>query len=64
MQFTDASIGEDLIYDWDFGDEGSSELASPEHIYSSAGTYTVTLTVSNENGEDVEEKVDYITVSE
>jgi len=64
VQFTDASIGEDLIYDWDFGDEGSSELASPEHIYSSAGTYTVTLTVSNENGEDVEEKVDYITVSE
>jgi PKD repeat protein len=64
VQFTDASIGEDLIYDWDFGDEGSSEVASPEHIYSSAGTYTVTLTVSNKNGEDVEEKVDYITVSE
>ncbi len=37
-------------YDWDFGDgnTGSGQLAS--HAYSTAGTYQVTLTVTDQNG--------------
>ena len=29
--------------EWDFGDGNSSTLTNPAHIYSSPGTYTVTL---------------------
>lgn len=33
-----------LKYSWNFGDNGTSEAASPEHKYAAAGTYEVTLT--------------------
>jgi gliding motility-associated-like protein len=33
-------------YAWDFGDSGSSTAENPSHTYASAGTYTVTQTVS------------------
>lgn len=32
---------------WDFGDGNTSNEENPEHTYSEAGTYTVTLTVKN-----------------
>ncbi len=37
-------------YEWDFGDGSSSTLASPSHTYVTAGTYFVTLTVTDNNG--------------
>lgn len=33
-------------YFWEFGDGSTSTEASPKHIYSAVGTYTVTLTVN------------------
>ncbi len=44
--FTDHSIGADQ-YNWNFGDGGTSTVASPTHTYAAAGTYTVSLTVKN-----------------
>ena len=41
-----------LSYQWYFGDGGYSTQASPTHRYSTPGTYTVTLYVSNYYGED------------
>ena len=38
------------FYLWDFGDGTTSSLTNPSKIYSSNGTYTVTLTVTNSNG--------------
>ena len=39
---------------WDFGDSNTSTLDSPSHVYALDGTYTVTLTVTSDNGcEDV-----------
>jgi PKD repeat protein len=37
-------------YAWNFGDGGSSAVANPNHTYASAGTYTVSLTVTDGNG--------------
>jgi hypothetical protein len=37
---------------WDFGDGSSSSEEAPVHFYSLQGEYTITLTVSNEDGSD------------
>lgn len=37
---------------WDFGDGETSSNCNPSHTYDDAGTYTVTLTASNDAGED------------
>jgi PKD repeat protein len=37
-------------YDWDFGDGAHSTQANPNHTYGSANTYTVTLTVTDDDG--------------
>lgn len=50
-------------WSWDFGDEETSTEQNPEHIYSSDGTYTVSLTVSNYIGEHTVIKTDYITTT-
>ncbi len=42
--------GETLTYAWNFGDGSMGTGVSPGHIYSSAGSYTVTLTVTNTSG--------------
>ena len=49
VQFTDLSKNA-KAWNWDFGDISTSTEKSPNHTYSSAGTYTANLTVSNENG--------------
>lgn len=36
---------------WDFGDGTKSTVRSPSHTWSSRGTYMITLTAKNENGE-------------
>jgi carboxypeptidase T len=49
--FTNTSSGSDLSYQWNFGDDSPiSTDTSPSHLYGAAGTYTVTLTVTNEVG--------------
>ncbi|MBU2972321.1 collagenase [Pseudoalteromonas sp. C2R02] len=37
-------------YLWNFGDGNTSTIANPSHSYSTAGTYTVTLTVTDSEG--------------
>ncbi len=37
-------------YSWNFGDGTSSTLASPAHSYTTAGTYTATLVVTDNKG--------------
>lgn len=39
-------------YAWTFGDGGTSTDENPAHVYNLPGTYTVTLTVTNECGSD------------
>ena len=49
VTFTDLSSDGDF-WSWDFGDGNFSNLQNPIHTYAEAGTYVVTLTVSNDCG--------------
>jgi hypothetical protein len=48
--FTDMSTGSISGYGWDFGDGGSSILASPGHTYAADGVYQVCLSVYSPAG--------------
>jgi hypothetical protein len=39
-----------VAYAWNFGDGGTSTAANPSHTYSSVGTFTATLTVTDSTG--------------
>ena len=53
VNFTNTS--ENVIsYSWDFGDGGTSTEESPSHTFAAAGTYTVVLTATDEDGVVVE----------
>ncbi len=49
IEVTDAN-GDDATYFWDFGDGMTDTRATPTHVYSEAGTYTVKVTVTDERG--------------
>jgi uncharacterized protein (TIGR02145 family) len=63
VQFTDQSTNNPTSWSWSFGDGGTSTLQNPSHTYSTAGTYTVTLTATNSAGSDGETKTGYITIN-
>jgi len=68
VTFTDSSTAGDHTINqwlWDFGDGSYSAVQNPSaHAYS-AGTYTVTLTVTDTYGcSDTEAKMDYITAND
>jgi large repetitive protein len=51
--FTDQSRDDDgsvVAWSWTLGDGSTSNQQSPSHTYSSAGTYDVTLTVTDDDG--------------
>ncbi|WP_308219145.1 PKD domain-containing protein [Methanoplanus endosymbiosus] len=62
VNFTDSSSNEPSSWQWDFGDGATSSEQNPTHIYSSFGTFTVTLTATNAHGDGTKTKSGYITV--
>jgi PKD repeat protein len=64
VQFTDASDGEITNWSWNFGDGSSSTEQNPSHTYTSAGTYTVALTVTGPGGSNTRTLGDYITATD
>jgi len=60
--FNESEAGGDLSYTWNFGDGTQSNEENPLHTYMQNGNYTVSLSVSNENGSDEIVKNDYIEV--
>ena len=62
VHFSDQSTGDVTNWAWSFGDGSSSSEASPAHVYTTPGTYTVTLTASGPAGSDAETKSACVTV--
>lgn len=50
VQFTDTSTGTPTAWSWAFGDGTTSAVQNPGHTYAQAGTYDVTLTVTDAAG--------------
>ena len=64
VSFSDLTTGAASSWSWDFGDMTASSSQNPTHTYSTAGTYTVSLTVAGPGGIDTETLLDYVTVIE
>lgn len=64
VQFNDLSSENTESWFWVFdgGTPGSSSEQNPEVTYNAPGTYSVSLTVSNDNGTDILNVNDFITV--
>ena len=62
--FTDESTGIPSAWTWDFDGDGitDSTAENPSFQYDVAGTFNVTLTVSNSFGSDTKTEIAYITV--
>jgi PKD repeat protein/photosystem II stability/assembly factor-like uncharacterized protein len=62
VNFTNTTQGIYTTSEWNFGDNTpTSNQASPPHVYSSIGTYTVILTVTGPGGTVSKTKTNYIT---
>ena len=47
VDFRDQSSGNPVSWDWDFGDGSHSTLQNPSHVYTTAGSYPITLSLKN-----------------
>src|SRR5205085_11566302 len=64
-EFTDQSTGTPTSWAWDFQGDGivDSTQQNPQFIYTTPGSYTVSLTASNAAGSSTNTKVSAITVT-
>ncbi|MFH1321136.1 MAG: PKD domain-containing protein [Bacteroidota bacterium] len=62
VNFTDMSSNFPSSWYWDFGDGGTDSVQDPSHVYTDTGTFTVTMIVFNDYGQDTMIKIDYITI--
>ncbi len=64
VTFGDLSSNSPTSWYWDFGDGGTSTLQNPSHTYNTTtnGPFTVSLTVTNQNGSDTKTVSGYIHV--
>ena len=60
VNFADKSTGAPDSWQWDFGDGANSTEQNPVHQYNTPGKFSVTLNVSNANGQDSTVKADFI----
>jgi C1A family cysteine protease len=63
IQFDDASTNYPTSWLWNFGDGATSTLQNPSHTYNSSGTFNVTLTATNDFGDNSITKSSFITIN-
>jgi len=62
--FSDLSTDGPSVWEWSFGDGGSSTEQNPVYTYAAEGRYSVGLTARSASGADTLIRTDYITVPE
>lgn len=70
VSFEDRSFGGASAWSWNFGDRSPADMTpantstdqDPMHTYTAPGTYSVSLTVTGDTGDDTEDKINLITV--
>jgi PKD repeat protein len=63
MNFTNSSTGNITAYAWTFGDGTTSTSQNPAHVYSVAGTYTISLTATGPGGSNTQTRSGYVAVT-
>ena len=64
VSFTNLTTGSAINYGWTFGDGHVSTNQNPSNIYSTSGTYSVTLTASGPGGANTLTRTNYIVVTD
>ena len=66
IQYTSTTTGSPSSYSWTFfgGTPSTSTLQNPTVTYSSAGTYSVSLTATNSIGNNTSNQTNYITINQ
>ena len=64
VQFIDGTVLPHDQWEWNFGDNGTSNLSDPLHIYNGEGSWSVSLHIWNNSGgpQSIISKTDYIQV--
>ncbi|MFM2386399.1 MAG: hypothetical protein RL660_1156 [Bacteroidota bacterium] len=57
VNFTDSTTNNPISWYWNFGDGYTSTMQNPTHIYTSSGTFTVTLIATSITGSDSVSKI-------
>jgi len=63
VNFQDLSSNAPTSWNWNFGNGQTSTQQNPSYTYTQAGTYSVSLTVTNSAGSSMVTKTNYITVT-
>ena len=65
VHFSDESSGSPILWWWDFDNDGTTDSFDqhPQFTFTEAGEYTVSLKISDLNNENIETKIDFISVS-
>lgn len=61
VTFNNQSVGA-TSYAWDFGDGGTATETNPLHLYTNAGSYTVTLSAMNAGATNTLTRTNYVVV--
>ncbi len=64
-QFSPGASGGDLplVYQWGFGDGDTSTQPTPSHVYATPGTFTVSLKVTDANGDEATGTTDVVVTT-
>ena len=60
VTFTDTSAGYPASWNWDFGDNATSDEKNPSHMYYYPGEYSVTLNAGNQYGSNIARESVYV----
>ena len=63
VTFANSTVGQVYDYLWDFGDGQTSTLLDPTHVYTTTGTFTVSLSANGPGGSDTLARSNYITTT-